>query len=55
MLGGHREQCLLMQQDQNAEGPGLATVEEEIGPQALAASQLGVAGKWSAGLGLEHS
>lgn len=40
------------QQDQNAEGPGLAAREEETGPHALAASRLGVAGKRSAGLGL---
>ena len=55
MLSGHREQYLSMQQGQNVEGPGLAAVEEEIGPQALAASQLGVAGKWSAGLGSGRS
>lgn len=55
MLSGHREQYLSMQQDQNVEGPGLAAVEEETGPQALAASRLGVAGKWSAGWGSGHS
>lgn len=37
------------------EGPGLAAVEEETGPHALAASRLGVAGKRSAGLGSGHS
>lgn len=55
MPSGHREQCLSVQQDQNAEGPGLATVEEEIGPHALASSRLGVAGKRSAGLGSGQS
>lgn len=55
MPSGHREWCLSVQQDQNAEGPGLAAVEEETGPHALAASRLGVAGKRSAGLGSGHS